>query len=80
MRTLLFKNLKFSSEFLGVIVSTYQELIVNWWPAKLVPQLSDPLNAQRVETKKSLKKQDIEKMHTEYIEWEKKQTAKEKYI
>lgn len=51
MRAQLFKDDKLCKEFVGVLISAYHQLIVNWWPAKTVPQICDPEIGRLVETK-----------------------------
>ena len=79
MRAYLFSNDAFSKQFVGVLVTAYQEIIVNWWPARVVPQLFDPVTAAQVKSTYFTKKQ-LETQITAYVDWEKKQTAEQKYI
>lgn len=49
MRALLFKDDKFAKDFVGVLINAYQTIIVNWWPARVVPMLTDSILASQVQ-------------------------------
>ncbi|CDW81872.1 UNKNOWN [Stylonychia lemnae] len=79
MRAYLFKDDQFAKSFVKVLLSTYREVIVNWWPAKSVPQLFDPRLGALVRHKK-YNKQEADLLNQQYVEWEKKPKATDKYI
>jgi hypothetical protein len=77
MRTLLFNDLPFSKAFLNVILETYSEVVVPWWPARVLPLLTDPTigvnlpNAISATTTDMLRK-EMEQHLSAYTGWEKK--------
>ncbi len=82
MRAQLFKDSQLSKDFLSVIIMAYQQIVVNWWPARLPPLLWDARLGASVNTlpKNTTKRADLEKIHKDYVEWEKKQGLTEKVI
>jgi hypothetical protein len=79
MRAKLFKDYDLSIKFLKAIINAYQEVIVPWWPAKVVHSICDPKLGAKI-TSKKFTKEELERLHRDYVLWEKTPRAKPEKI